>query len=87
MCWVLIGGLTLGLGTQGLGRSSRGDRFGKSLQKETKKVGMGSYLHMQPFILSLVSFYGLTSNFSYPITYFEVIFLLTPPFDAFPTCR
>jgi hypothetical protein len=76
-CWLLIGGLTLGLGIQGcLGRSSKGACFGKSVyRRRQRKAGMGGYLHMGPFILALDSFYGLTSNFSHPITCFEEIFL------------
>jgi hypothetical protein len=33
------------------------------VEKDKGKAGMGSYLHMGPFILALDSFYGLTSNF------------------------
>jgi hypothetical protein len=41
MCWFLIGGLTLGLGSQV--REQQGDLFQKVyLQRETKKGGMGS---------------------------------------------
>jgi hypothetical protein len=46
-------------------------------EKDKEKAGMGVYLCMGPFILALNSFYGLTSNFSCLITYFEAIFLLT----------
>jgi hypothetical protein len=44
-------------------------------EEDKEKAGMGSYLHVGPFILALDSFYGLTSNFSCPITCFEAIFL------------
>jgi hypothetical protein len=86
--WLLIGGLTLGLGTWGcLGRSSRGACFRKSAYKRRqRKAGMGRYLCMGPFILALDSFYGLTSNFLCSITCFEGIFCSFPHFDAFPTC-
>jgi hypothetical protein len=72
MCWLLIGGLTLGLETQGcLGRSSNGALFHKvCLQRETKKGRNGRLSPMGLFILALDSFYGLTGNF---IICFEAI--------------
>jgi hypothetical protein len=88
---LLTGGLTLGLETWGcLVRSNRGTCFrrrkrtagmgsrgsiARSLHKGQRKVGVGVYLHIEPFILALDSFYGLTSNFSSPITCFEAISL------------
>jgi hypothetical protein len=64
MCWLLIGGLALGLAAKGcLSRSSRGACVGKSVYgRRQRKAGMGSYLCMGPFILALNSFYSLTSR-------------------------
>jgi hypothetical protein len=39
---------------------------GKSVYRRQRKAGMGRYLHIEPFILALDPFYGLTSNFSCP---------------------
>jgi hypothetical protein len=78
MCWLLIGGLTLGLEQQGAlfqkvclhsekkkgENEQRGSIAGNlSAEGDKGKVGMGSYLCMGPFILALDTFYGLTGNF------------------------
>jgi hypothetical protein len=53
---------------------------GKSVcGRRQRKVGMGGYLCMGPFILALDSFYALTSNFLCPITFF----LFIPSFQCF----
>jgi hypothetical protein len=44
---------------------------GNLFAEDKGKEGMGVYLHMGPFVLALDSFYGLSCNFSCPITCFK----------------
>jgi hypothetical protein len=67
-----------------VGMGSSGSIVGTLFVEEDKrKAGMGGYLHMGPSVLALDSFYGLTSNFSYPLTCLEAIFLFISTFQCF----